>query len=140
MAGFGAPITGRFCAPLTVEFRIVPIGLDNGGLEVVDDEGFGRAAEVTESILDAADELFGGLPRHHFAVGFAGAAAGPCETGADVFVCHRAHDGRALAEVHLGFLTWPTFHPPERQRRAAIQSTDKPLNGLIIRNEAMFIS
>ena len=125
---------------LRIEIRVIPIRLDNGGFEVVDDERFGHAAEVTESILDAADELFGGLPRHHLAVGFAGAAQDDAKQVRAYSSAIRPHDGRTLAKIYLGFLTWSAFHPPERQRRAAIQSTDKPLNGLIICNEAMFIS
>ena len=59
---------------IRIQFRAVPIGVGNGGLEDVDDERLGRATEVTERILDAAKELFRGLPRYRFVVGFAGAA------------------------------------------------------------------
>ena len=55
---------------LRVDLRIEPVRLGDRRLQVVDDQCFGHAAEVAEGVLDTADELLGGLAKHHLAVGF----------------------------------------------------------------------
>ena len=44
-----------------MNIRIVPVGILYGGLEIVDDQSPGHAAEMPEGIFQTADEVVGGL-------------------------------------------------------------------------------
>ena len=41
---------------LGIEFRIVPIGLDHGRLQIVEIQGLGDPSQLTEAILQTTDE------------------------------------------------------------------------------------
>jgi len=53
---------------LRVEFGIEPVGFQYPGLEVVDDERAGHAAEVFERVLQAPNEVIGRLREDGLAV------------------------------------------------------------------------
>lgn len=59
-------------AVLGIEIGIGPFEAENGGREIVEVEVVGDAAEMSEGILDAAQEGLGVLPEDGLAVGPAG--------------------------------------------------------------------
>ena len=56
---------------LGMKFRIVPVGLFDGGFEVVDTESGGDAAEVAKGVLDGCEEVIGTLCGKGLGVAFA---------------------------------------------------------------------
>ena len=92
-------------ADLGVELGIEPVGLLHGGLEVVQDQPPGHAAEVAEGILQAAEEVVGGLAVDDLAVGLAGVAQHDAEDMGLAALAVGADDRGARAEVDLGLVT-----------------------------------
>ena len=52
------------------QFRVVPVGMLDRGPQVVDHQGARHAAQGMEGILQAGDEVFGGLLVDGLAVSF----------------------------------------------------------------------
>ena len=66
-------------AHLGIELGIEPVGLRHGRLEVVQDQAAGHAAEVAEGVLEAAEEVVGGLAGDGLAEPLAGVAQDDAE-------------------------------------------------------------
>jgi len=99
---------------LGVQVRVEPVGLDHPGLEVVDDERAGHAAEMLEGVLQATDEVFDRLREGRLAVAASrvrqddsdGVGLPALPVGAD--------DRCTCAKVDLRFEPRRALHPPER--------------------------
>lgn len=59
-------VVGAEALELRVELRIVEVGLEDPGLEVVEHEDPGDPAEVPEGVFQPADEALGILAKHRF--------------------------------------------------------------------------
>jgi hypothetical protein len=109
----------------------------DGRLQVVDDERLGHAAEVSEGVFQAAEEVFRRLRERRFAVRLAAMAQHDAE---DVRLSPPAigrDDRRSCAEVHLRFFAGATLHPPEGERRTLADSAHVPLDAVVAAAEAL---
>ena len=104
-----------------MDLGIVPVGLRNGCLQIVDHQSLGHAAEVVKGVFEALDECFGSLPPDRFTVGLAAVAQhdteAPWPTTLAVAVNHR----RAGAEIDLGLLARRGLQTPEGKFRLPLQ-------------------
>jgi hypothetical protein len=111
-------------------------GPDDGRFEVVDDQRLRHAAEVRETVLQAAEEVFRRLRERRFAIGLAAVAQDDAED-----VCFAAFPlgrqyQRAAAEIDLSFFARSALHPSERERRFRHESPHVPLHAVIAAAEA----
>src|SRR6185369_9639507 len=56
---------------LGIEIGIIPVGFRDFRSQIVNDQSFGDAAEMPEGVLQATQEVLGGLSRDRFGVAFA---------------------------------------------------------------------
>jgi len=96
------------------EFWIEPVGMSDGRLEIVDHQRLGDAAEVRESILQAAKEVFSRLGEGRLAVRLAAVTEHDAKDVRLAALPIRRDDRRTGPKVHLGFLAGATLHPAER--------------------------
>ena len=115
---------------LGIELRIKPIGLGDGRPQIIDHTGVGNPAEITESVLQAANEIFRRLPPDHFAVSLAGVAEHDAEEMRPAPLAVFDDPG-PLPKIDLDFMTWRTFHPAKRQRQTRSQTAHKALHRLV---------
>ena len=85
----------------------------DGGLEVVEDQAPGHAAEVPEGVLQAAEEVVGGLAVDRLAVGLAGVAQDDAKDVRLAPLAVGADDRRAGAEIDLGLVAGVALHAAE---------------------------
>ena len=98
------------------QFRIEPVRMRHGRLQVVDHQRLGHAAEMPKGVFQRSQKIIGRLPERRFAVAFATVTQhdakhvrlAPLAVGTD--------DRRAAAEVDLRFFAGGALHPPKRQR------------------------
>ena len=79
----------------------------DGGLQVVDHQRLGHAAEMPEGVLQHADEVLRRLREGGLAVRLARVAEHDAEDMRLAPLAVGADDRRASAEIHLGFLARP---------------------------------
>src|SRR6478752_2209759 len=102
-------------ADLGIELGVEPIGLLDGRLEVVEDQASGDPAEVPEGILEAAEEVVGGLAEYSLTVGLAGVAQDDAEDVGLAALAVGADDRGAAAKVDLGLVAWVALDAAEGQ-------------------------
>ena len=135
---YHAAVVPREHFDLRVEFGVEPVGLRDGGLEIVDHDRLRDAAEVPERVFKSAEEVVGRLPPDTFTVCLARATQDDAQDVRAAALSPRALDRRALAEVDLHFLTRRRFDPPERQCALLAKSAAVALHRLVARGEAAF--
>ena len=118
---------------LGIDLRVVPVGPGHGGLQVVDHQPLGHAAEIPEGVLQALHEGFRGLPPDGLAVALAAVREHDAEHPRTPPLAVGPDDRRAGAEVHLRLLAGLRLHPPERQRRLPPQPRDEPPHAVVTR-------
>jgi hypothetical protein len=121
---------------LRIELRIVPVGLQHPGLQIVDHDAPHRPAEKTQRIFQATDERLRVLPPDHFAVGFAGVTEHRPKQMRPAPLAVFLHP-RALAEVHLQFVGRPALHPSKRDSGLGLESAHDAFHRLIAAREAV---
>ena len=87
----------------------------HGGLEVVQDQAPGHPAEVPEGVLQAAEEVVGGLAVDGLAVALAGVAQDDAEDVGLAPLAVGADDRGAGAEVDLGLVAGVALDATEGQ-------------------------
>lgn len=134
--GKDRPVMAAELDQLGVEIGIEPVGPQDGGLQVVDDQPRGHAAKVPECVFQTPHKRVRGLAPDNLGVAFAGVAENAAEqmgpSSSSVF----DHPSPA-AKVCLDLLTWGTLHPPERQVASSRAAADKALHRLISAAESM---
>jgi hypothetical protein len=115
---------------LGIEFRIEPVGVLHRSLEVVGNQDPRDATEVTEGILQTADELVRRLAEDRLAVRLARMTQDDSENPRLTATVGIEH-WRATPEVDLGFLAGSAFHAPEGKLVAATQSAHEPLDTVV---------
>ena len=124
-------------ADLGVDLRIEPVGLGDGGAEIVQDQPLGHAAEIPEGVLQAAEKGFGGLAADDLAVGFAGEAEDDAEDMRPAAATVGFLNGRALAEIDLGFFAGSALQAAEGQLLLGGQSADEAADAVVLAGEAV---
>ena len=105
----------RETCQLGIEFRIEPIRLQHGRLEVVGHDGLGHTAKTPEGVFHAPQETLRILTPDHLAVAFARKAQGRPEHMRAAPLALGDHPG-ALTKVHLHLFAGSGLDAPERQR------------------------
>jgi hypothetical protein len=108
-----------------VEFGVEPIGLQHGGLEVVDDGRFSHAAEAAVGVFQTAQEALRVLMPDDFAVAFAREAKGGAKHVRSAAAPIIFLDPSALTEVHLHLFARRRLHAPEGQGRRCGQGMNE---------------
>src|SRR5487761_2115417 len=124
-------------ADLRVDLRVEPIRLLHGRLEVVQDKAPGHPAEMPEGVLQAAEEVLGGLAVDRLAVGLAGVAQDDAEDVGLAPLAIGADDRRARAEVDLGLLARPALHASKRQVVRLLEPMDEPADAVVAAGESV---
>ncbi len=99
-----------------IDLGIEPVRLAHRGLQVVQHQRLRHAAKVMEGVLQATDELLGGLAEHRLAVGLAAMTEHDAQDVRAPLLPVAVDDRRAGAEVHLSFLARGALHAAERRR------------------------
>jgi hypothetical protein len=121
---------------LRVEIRIEPVGLGDGGLQVVNHQRLGRAAEVLEGVLQATQEVVGRLAIDRLAVRLPRVAQHDPEQMGPSPLAFRCDHRRGGAKVNLGLGAGLTLHPSEWQRRGLLESPTEALDAVVAAAEA----
>ena len=130
------PVVAAELCHLGVDLRIVPVRPRHRRPQVVNDQGAGNPAEVTERIFEAPDEALSRLLPDHFAVAFARMTQDdPKQMGPLPFAFHQ--HPCPLTKIHLGFGSRRHFHPHKRHRLGLPQMPDEPFYGLITARESV---
>ena len=116
---------------LGIEFGIGPVGLENRRLQVVEIDGEGRPAELSEGRLDATQKGLGVLAQDGLAISFARIAQDQAkDPGLPLFAVGFEQCGPG-AKVHLHLFARFDLNPLNQLRIGAAQSTDVALDRLI---------
>ena len=118
-------------ADLGIELGIEPVGLLHGGLEVIQDQPPRCSAEVAEGILDAAEEVVGGLAVDDLAVGLAGVRQHDAEEMGFAALAVGADDRGTCAEVDLGLITGLAFEAAEGELARRLQAADEATDAVV---------
>jgi len=116
---------------LWVEFGIVPVGLEDGGLEVVEVEGPRNPVEGPEGVLQGSQEGFGVLMQDRLAVGLAGEAQDDAEDPGATLASIVAGDRCTEAEVDLSLLAGLDLDAPDAVGFGGLEGTDEAFDGLV---------
>jgi hypothetical protein len=132
------PIVFAEGADLGVELGVEPVGLRDGRLEVVQDEAARDPAEVPEGVLQAAEEVVGGLAGDDLAVALAGVAQDDAEDVRLASLAVKADDRRAGAEVDLGLVAGVALDAAEGELVHLLEAVDEPADGVVAAGVAVF--
>ena len=80
---------------------------------------------MSESVLDAAEEVVGGLAVDSLAVGLAGVGQHDAKDMSFAALAVGADDRGACAEVDLGLITRPALETAERELACRLQAMDE---------------
>ncbi len=130
--GLIVPAEGR---ELRVELRIVEVGLEHAGLQVVEHEQFGHAAEVPEGVFNGAHEAFGVLARHGFGVALARMAQHHPEHVDFAPLAADAHPEGCVVDLRL--LAGEDFHAPDALRVLRLELAHEALDRFVGVGEAV---
>lgn len=123
---------------LGVQLGIEPVGVPDGGLQVVDPETGGDASERPERVLQAPDERLGRLARDGLAVALPGEAQRhPQNVRPPSPARLPLQDGRPLAEVHLRLLAGKALHAVHASGMDRAQAPHIALHRLVGAREAV---
>ena len=125
-------------ADLGVELGIEPVGLLHRGAEVIQDQPPWRSAEMAEGILEAAEEVVGGLAVDDLAVGLAGVGQHDAEDMGLAALAVGADDRGARAEVDLGLVAGPALEAAEGKLARRLQAADEAADAVVAAGEAVF--
>ncbi len=103
---------------LRIQLRVVPVGLGHRGLEVVDDQRLRDAAEVMEGVLQATDEVLGGLAVGRLRIRLAGVTERDAEDVSPPPSALGRDDRGTAAKVDLRLLSRGALQTAERQGQA----------------------
>ncbi len=126
-------------AELWVQVRVVPVGFDDGRFEIVGHQCLGNTAEMTEGILQAADQFVGRLAIDDFAVAFARMAEEDSQDMGSSALSVLTNDWSPRAKVDLSFFARSNFDAPKRKWCAALQFRNKATHAVILALKAMFL-
>ncbi|HUY88365.1 MAG TPA: hypothetical protein VMV10_06500 [Pirellulales bacterium] len=119
------------------EFGIEPVGMRDGRLQVVDHQRLGRAAKMSEGVLQATDEIFRRLAKRRFAVALPRMAEHDAEDIRLAPLALGADDRRARAEVDLGLFARRRFQTTERRDGRGAQRTHEAFHAVVSGLEAV---
>jgi len=125
---------------LGMNIRIVPVGILYGGPEIIDDQGPGHTAEMPEGILQAANEVIGGLTIDYFAVCLARETQNDPKDMRTPTRAIRPDNRRCGAKIYLCLFAGHTFHPAKRYRPVLSQAFDKPADTVVAALKSVLIS
>jgi hypothetical protein len=94
---------------------------------------------MPEGVLQAADQVLGGLPIDNFTVCLAGMTQDNTKDVGTTPPTLLVDDRSALAEVNLRLLARCHFDPSEGQRSRLPQPADEPTNTVILPLESVFL-
>src|SRR5665213_783030 len=134
--GEDRPVMAAELDQLGIEIRVEPVGLEHGGLQIIDDRARRHAAKMPERVFQAPDEGLGRLPPDHLGVALARMAEDGAEQMRPSPVVVLDHPS-ACPEVDLHLLARGTLHPPEWQVTLGGVAPDEPLNRLVAALEAV---
>src|SRR5271157_529227 len=117
-----------------MDLWIVPVASRYGGLQVVDDQSLGYAAEMAEGVFQAGHERLRGLSPDGFAVALATVGKDDTEDPRTAEFALRGTDGSAGTKVHLGLFAGFGLHPPKRQRDFPPQPRHEPPHAVVARS------
>ena len=109
-------------------------------LEVIEDQPPRCSAEMAEGVLDAAEEVVGGLAIDGLAVGLAGVGQHDAEDMSFAALAVGADDRGACAEVDLGLVTGPALEAAERQLAGRLQAADEATDAVVAAGEAVLVT
>src|SRR5512135_3252792 len=131
------PVVFAEGADLGVDLRVEPVGRLHGGLEVVQDQAPGHAAEMPEGALQAAEEVVGGLAGDGLAVALAGVAQDDPEDMGLAPLAVGADDRGAGAEVDLGLVAGVALDATEGPVVRPLEPVDEPADAVVGAGEAV---
>ena len=114
------------------QFRVVPVGVFDRRLEIVDDQHFRHAAEMPEGVFNRANEVLRGLTIDRLAVSLAAVAQHDPKDVRSSPLPIRQLDPRSRAEINLGLFAGLALHPTKRQRPCPSQLGHKPPHAVIL--------
>ena len=94
---------------------------------------------MAEGILNAAEEVVGGLAVDDFAVGLAGVGQHDAEDMGPPTLAFGPHDGGARAEVDLGLVTGLALEATEGELAGRLQSADEATDAVVAAREAVLV-
>ena len=115
---------------LGIDLRVIPIGLNHPGLQIINDHRGRDAAKMPERIFQTPDKALAGLPPHDLAVTLARMTQYPAEQMRTPPLTFR-HYPPSLPEIHLQLLAWQARHPPERRLGLLRQTTREAFDRVI---------
>ena len=109
---------------LGVKFRIVPVGLFDGRLQIIDPQSGRNSSEVAKGVFERSEKVVGALGEEGLGVAFPRVAEGDAQDVAHARFAILAPQGLGDAEVDLSFFAGGTFHAPDAFGRCGSQSSD----------------
>ena len=122
---------------LGVQLRVIPVGLLDAGLEIVQHQAARQAAEVIEGVFQTTQERVGRLPPHRLAVAPARVAQHDAKDMRSPTPAVRSHDRSAAAEIDLHLVAGRTLHAAKGQRPTAIEALDKAADAVVLGGETV---
>jgi hypothetical protein len=113
---------------LGIQFWIVPVGLDDSALGIVENDCLRHATKVPKSVFENANELLGGLSKDRFGVALSRVTQ---DCSKDMRAPERTvgHANlRTGAKVDLKLLAWLDLDSPEWQIRVRAEFGDEPID------------
>ena len=127
------------CQEFGMDLRIIPVGMDNRRLEIIDDDRLRHTAEIPKGILQASDEGLGVLMPDDFTVSLAGEAQNyPKDVRTPLFPVGK-HYRSTFTEIDLNLFARPALHPAKRHRTAAFKTAYETLDTVITAGKTMLI-
>lgn len=121
---------------LGIEVRIIPIRLDDSGLEVVDDHAQRHAAKVSECVFQTPDERLGGLSPDGLGVALAGMTEDAPKNMGPAALTISDNPG-AAAKVDLHLFARQALHPPKRQISDGSERPGEALHRFVTARESV---
>ena len=130
------PIVATECGELRVQIRVIPVGPENGGLQVVGNKGFGASSKGAEGIFQKTDQGVGGLSPDRLAVGLPGMGQNDPQD-VDLSSARSFPKPVSRAEVDLGFRSGVDFHPAKREGRFLFETAHEAFDGTVGSGESL---
>lgn len=122
---------------LRVQFRVVPVGFQNGRFEVVGHQRLGHPAEMPERILQALNQAVGRLPIDGLAVSPTRMREHDPQHVGSTASAILLKNRYARAKVDLRLLAGLHFDPPKRQRRRLLELGNIAPHAVVLAGEAV---
>ena len=130
------PVVATERGELRVKIRVVPVGPENGGLQVVGDKGFGASPKGAEGIFQKADQGVGGLSPDRLAVGLPGMGQNDPQD-VDLPSVGSFPEPVSRSKVDLGLGPGVDFHPSKRKGCFFFETANEAFDGTVGSGESL---